>query len=184
MPPRIAYKQIKDYPWILRVIFWIQKKSFGQVLNPTLLWGYSPWQSLVFMLFYKVLDRKSSPLSPELRSLAMVRVAQVHGCQYCIDINAMLLMERSGNPDKLLALQEWKTSPAFSQQEKWVLEYTEAMTQTVSGVTDNHMTHLETFLSSTQIVELTGLIAYQNMSARFNSALNVPAQGLCQLPKG
>jgi hypothetical protein len=29
---------------------------------------------------------------------------------------------------------------------------------------------------------LTGLIAFQNMSSKFNSALDVPAQGFCKLP--
>ena len=32
------------------------------------------------------------------------------------------------------------------------------------------------------IVELTGLIAFQNMSSKFNSALGVPAQGFCEIP--
>jgi hypothetical protein len=32
------------------------------------------------------------------------------------------------------------------------------------------------------IVELTGLIAFQNMSSKFNSALGVPAQGFCKMP--
>lgn len=32
------------------------------------------------------------------------------------------------------------------------------------------------------IVELTALIAFQNMSSKFNSALGVPAQGFCRLP--
>jgi len=32
------------------------------------------------------------------------------------------------------------------------------------------------------IVELTALIAFQNMSSKFNAALDLPAQGLCELP--
>ena len=31
------------------------------------------------------------------------------------------------------------------------------------------------------IVELTGLIAFQNMSSKFNSALRVPSQGFCRI---
>jgi hypothetical protein len=31
-------------------------------------------------------------------------------------------------------------------------------------------------------VELTGLIAFQNLSSKFNSALDVPSQGFCQIP--
>jgi alkylhydroperoxidase family enzyme len=32
------------------------------------------------------------------------------------------------------------------------------------------------------IVELTALIAFQNMSSKFNAALGVPAQGFCAAP--
>jgi len=32
------------------------------------------------------------------------------------------------------------------------------------------------------IVELTGLIAFQNLSSKFNSALDVPPQGFCKMP--
>jgi alkylhydroperoxidase family enzyme len=31
------------------------------------------------------------------------------------------------------------------------------------------------------IVELTALIAFQNMSSKFNAALDVPPQGFCKL---
>ena len=34
-----------------------------------------------------------------------------------------------------------------------------------------------------EIVELTGLIAFQNLSRKFNSALDLPAQGFCRLPE-
>ena len=34
------------------------------------------------------------------------------------------------------------------------------------------------------IVELTALIAFQNMSSKFNAALDVPPQGFCRLPDG
>jgi alkylhydroperoxidase family enzyme len=32
------------------------------------------------------------------------------------------------------------------------------------------------------LVELTGLIAFQNLSSKFNDALNVAPQGFCRLP--
>ena len=33
------------------------------------------------------------------------------------------------------------------------------------------------------VVELTGLISFQNLSSKFNNALDVPAQGFCNLPE-
>jgi alkylhydroperoxidase family enzyme len=42
---------------------------------------------------------------------------------------------------------------------------------------------IRTHFNDDAIVELTGLIAFQNMSSKFNSALDLPAQGLCKLPE-
>jgi hypothetical protein len=44
------------------------------------------------------------------------------------------------------------------------------------------MARLGEFFEDDGIVELTGLIVFQNMSSKFNSALDVPAQGFCRLP--
>jgi hypothetical protein len=37
--------------------------------------------------------------------------------------------------------------------------------------------------SDDAIIELAALIAFQNMSSKFNSALGVPAQGFCRIPE-
>ena len=37
--------------------------------------------------------------------------------------------------------------------------------------------------SVAQLTELTALIGLQNLSARFNSAMDIPAQGLCRIPE-
>jgi alkylhydroperoxidase family enzyme len=111
----------------------------------------------------------------------MVRVAQVHDCPYCVDINAQLLIERLGSQDKLSHLSDYPTSPLFSEKEKTALEYADAMTATRCQVTDELSRRLKTFFSDKELVELTGIIGFQNLSARFNAALGVPPQGLCQL---
>jgi alkylhydroperoxidase family enzyme len=41
---------------------------------------------------------------------------------------------------------------------------------------------LRSYFDDDGIVELTALIAFQNMSSKFNSALGVPAQGFCKMP--
>ncbi|MBI4274816.1 MAG: carboxymuconolactone decarboxylase family protein, partial [Rhizobiales bacterium] len=40
------------------------------------------------------LDRRSSPISPALRSLITVRVLQINHCAFCIDINSATLLKR------------------------------------------------------------------------------------------
>ena len=46
------------------------------------------------------------------------------------------------------------------------------------------MARLKEQFDDDAIVEITGLIASQNMSSEFNSALAVTPQGFCQMPGG
>ena len=57
------------------------------------------------------------------------------------------------------------------------------MTITGRGVTDELMAELRRHYTDDAIIELTALIAFQNLSSKFNSALDVPPQGFCRLPE-
>lgn len=110
-----------------------------------------------------------------------VRVSQLNWCRFCVDLNAMTLIKRAGSSDKVEALAHWRTSPLFDEQEKAVLDYTEAMTG-LDGVSDEQAARLKPWFDDDAMVELTGLVAFQNMSAKFNAALDIAPQGFCQLP--
>ena len=178
---RIAPKPLHAYPWWLRLFFWNQRRKYGQVLLPALLWGRVPPLFAAVALLYGVLDRRRSPLDPALRALVTVRVSQLNHCRFCIDINAWLLAKRSGSQAKVLALADWRTSDRFDDREKAVLDYTEAMTCSGGKVNDTLVERLRTWFDDDAIVELTGLIAFQNLSSKFNAALDAPPQGFCQL---
>ena len=178
----IPIKSIKKYPWWLAPFFWSQKKRYGKILKPGLLWARVPKLFAAVAALYGVLDRKRSPISPELRSLITVRVSQINHCAFCVDINGMVLAKRGGNEDKLHALACWQGSVLFSETERAVLEYAEAMTYSDRQVSPELMNSVKQYFSDDEIVELTGLIAFQNLSSKFNAALDVPAEGFCSLP--
>jgi hypothetical protein len=52
------------------------------------------------------------------------------------------------------------------------------------GVSDDLRRRLKERWNDDSIVELTGLIAFQNLSSKFNAALDVPSQGFCIAQKG
>ncbi len=84
-----------------------------------------------------------------------------------------------GIPDeKLVALNDYATSPLFSDAERTVLEYADAMTLTGREVSDELFTRVRALLDDDAIVELTEIIAWENASARFNRALRIPSQKL------
>ena len=77
--------------------------------------------------------------------------------------------------EKVEKLAHWKECDLFYDKEKVVLEYTEAVTYSDQQVTDELIERLKGFFDDDGIVELTGLIAFQNLSSKFNSALVVPS---------
>jgi len=179
---RVAAKKPGRYPWFVRLFFWNQRRKYGRVLEPALLWGRSPWVFAAMALLYGALDRKGSPLSPGLRALITVRVSQINHCAFCVDINAATLLKRGIAEDKLAALAEWRTSPHFDAAERAALAYAEAVTRSDLAVEDAAFDGLRRHFDEDALVELTGLIAFQNLSSKFNAALDVPAQGFCAVP--
>lgn len=177
----IPTKPLNAYPWWLKPFFWSQKRRYGSVLQPGLLWGRVPKLFAAVAILYGVLDRRSSPIDPVLRSLVTVRVSQINWCHFCVDINSATLARRSGSMDKVEALSGWRESNLFDEKERTVLEYTEAITRTDGQVSDDLMARLRMYFDDDALVELTGLIAFQNLSSKFNAALDVPAQGFCQV---
>ncbi|UXI02503.1 carboxymuconolactone decarboxylase family protein [Photobacterium sp. TY1-4] len=177
---RISAKQ--DYSFLIKPLLWLQKRHYGHPLNPALLWGRRPTLFWLVAGFFGYLDRKSSPLTPVIRSLICVRVSQLNLCAFCVDANGMKLAERCDSVEKIKALAHWQQSGLFSAEEQAVLGYTEAITITGQQVTDAMLSALQQWYDEDALVELTALIAFQNLSAKFNTALDVPAQGFCSLP--
>ena len=128
---------------------------------------------------YAALDRRPSPLAPALRSLVQVRVSQLNGCPFCVDLNRATCLKRGITDEKLDELTQFAESTQFDEREKAALDYAEAMTDSNRHGDASPVTKLQQHFSDDAIIELTALIAYQNMSSKFNAALGVPAQGFC-----
>jgi uncharacterized peroxidase-related enzyme len=170
-------------PWYLRPFLWNQRRKYGKTLEAALLWARSPRLFLGVATLYGMIDRRSSPLEPALRSLVTVRVSQLNGCAFCIDLNSATLMRRGASLEKVAALNLWREAKLFDERERAALDYAEAMTLSGAGVEESHVAALRGHFDDDAIVELTGLIAFQNLSSKFNAALGVPAQGFCELAR-
>jgi AhpD family alkylhydroperoxidase len=90
----VAAKPLGSYPWYLRPFFWNQRRKYGAVLDSALVWARAPKVFLGVALLYGMIDRESSPLEPALRSLVTVRVSQLNGCRFCVDLNTATLLKR------------------------------------------------------------------------------------------
>jgi len=176
-------KPVSAYPWIIRLFFAKQRRTYGRVLEPGLLWARSPLVFAALAALYGALDRRRSPLDPALRALVTVRVSQINHCAFCVDINSATLMKRGVSAAKVAALPGWRGDGQFSAPERAALDHAEAMTITGQRAGPEQFAALRAHFDDDAIVELTGLIAFQNMSSKFNAALDVPPQGFCHLPR-
>ncbi|MHA1536308.1 MAG: carboxymuconolactone decarboxylase family protein [Alphaproteobacteria bacterium] len=179
---RIDPKPRAGYPWHLRPFFWNQRRKYGSTLDSALLWARAPRIFLGVAGLYGAIDRKRSPLEPALRALLTVRVSQLNGCRFCVDLNAATLLARGVSDEKLEALDGWPKSKLFDEREKGALDYAEAMTLSGREVEDGQIETLRQHFDDDAIIELTALIAFQNMSTKFNNALGVSPQGFCRIP--
>lgn len=168
--------------WYLKPFFWNQRRKYGKVLNAARVWARSPKLFLGVAILYGMVDRRSSPIEPALRSLITVRVSQINDCPFCVDLNSATLLKRGASLEKVAALGTWRNSGLFDERERAALEYAEAMTLSEEGVGEVRVAALRGHFGDDAIVELTGLIAFQNLSSKFNAALGVPSQGFCALP--
>lgn len=170
------------YPWTVRFIFWLQRRKYGAELESARLWGRTPKVFLALTRLYRAIDRHTSPIEPGLRSLITVRVSQINWCAFCVDLNSATALERAVAPEKLADLTRFGDSSRYSEREKAALRFAEAVTYTGGRIDDALATQLQAHFSDDELIELTALIAFQNLSSKFNSALGVPAQGFCSRP--
>ena len=177
--PRIVTPPGTAYPWYVRLIFALQRRRHGVELEPARLWGRMPRTFLLLTLLYRSIDRKGSPIEAGLRALVQMRVSQVNGCGFCIDLNGAAALERTVAPEKLAVLAEYELSALFAERERAALAYAEAASDPSQRVDDACFARLRANFGEQAILNLTALVAFQNLSSKFNAALGVPAQGFC-----
>ncbi len=64
----------------------------------------------------------------QLRELVRIRVSQLNGCAYCIDMHTKDARAAGESEQRLYALPAWREAPYFTSRERAALAFTEAVT--------------------------------------------------------
>ncbi len=116
-------------------------------------------------------------LDPDLKALAVMASSAVVGCSWCMDFGYWENVRRGMDARKIRDVPVWRDSDVYTPLERDVLEYAEAMTATPPDVTDELSGRLRTALGERGFVELTLMVAVENLRSRTNSALGLTSQG-------
>ena len=167
-----------------RALEWYARRTYGQVPDGAYVYfHHKPVLKAVFGFEGKVAKWKE--LDPHLKSYAQLAAAAMIGCSWCMDFGYYLSHTEGLDEAKVREVPRWRESDVFSDLEREVLDYTEAMTATPPTVTDEMVEHLRARLGNPAMVELTQMVALENMRSRFNSAAGLQSQGysdVCELP--
>ena len=103
-------------------------------------------------------------LDPTLVELVYLRVSQLNGCAYCLDMHTRDLLKRGLRSEKLALVQLWREArPLFSQQEQAALAWAESVTLVAqTGVPDAEFVAASEIFSSKQLADLTMAIGLMN----------------------
>ena len=76
---------------------------------------------------------RAGSIETELLELIQLRVSQINGCAYCIDMHATALRKAGIEPRKLDTLVAWHESRFFDARERAALGWAEALTRLPEG---------------------------------------------------
>jgi alkylhydroperoxidase family enzyme len=192
---RIAGVSARDAGLLTRIAYRFTRRHFARLTGrepecmiepleiyahlPGLLRGYSKLEQATARLHG--LGRRTDALA-ELKAATLVH------CEFCIDLASQISRRWGLSDEELLALPAYRTSDLFSDVDKLVLDYAAGMSRTPVEVPDELFGALRQHFTDAQLVELTFLIALENLRGRFNAALGVGAAGfsegmVCAVPE-
>jgi len=110
-----------------------------------------------------------SSLGNTLIDLVNIRASQLNGCAFCLDMHCKEAKIHGEKELRIYHIPVWRESPLFSETERAVLEWTEAVTKlSEHGVPDDVYDRVRAQLSEKQITELTFAVGMINMWNRLN----------------
>jgi len=167
---------------MMKLAYYFTRRQFGKVLTP--LKVHSARLPIGFGQFYAKISKldKKLQLSPETVMLIREHVARINVCLFCIDIGRSFTIKASMNQAKFDALEQYRTSPLFSDAERAALDYVTELTKTKS-VSPDTFSRMRRYYSEREACEIVWLVATEHIYNMTNIGLNIHSDMLCDLTR-
>lgn len=114
-------------------------------------------------------------IDSHLADLVKMRVSQINGCAYCLDMHGLSLRKKGESQRRLDTLAAWRESPLFNARERAALGWAESLTRIErSGAADPDYAPLADHFDEGEIAELSFVIAEINAWNRMAMGLRTP----------
>jgi len=106
----------------------------------------------------------SSGLEKGLIELVKMRVSQINGCAYCLDMHSKDARRNGETEQRLYVLDAWRESPLYSPRERAALAWAEALTLIAeTHAPDEVYEAVKEHFAEAELVNLTTLIGTINV---------------------
>lgn len=168
---------------MMRILYRFTRRQFGMVPRPFSV--FCARMPLAFGNFYgKVskLDKKLT-LPSDTATLVRERVKITNSCLWCMDAGRWYALNKTPHIlPKLDALDDYRTSPLFSEGERAALDYAGELTEH-KHVSPRTFAALSPHFSEREICEIVWLIASEHLYNISNHGLNIGSDGLCEIAR-
>lgn len=79
---------------------------------------------------------ESTPLTKTHKDLIKIRASQINGCAFCIDMHTKEARTSGETEQRIYALNAWRDTPFFTNEERAILALTEEVTLIANHVKD------------------------------------------------
>jgi AhpD family alkylhydroperoxidase len=119
---------------------------------------------------------RKSGLPKDLVDLVYLRVSQINGCAYCIDMHSRDLLKSGMTADKLVLIPVWDhAGDVFSPRERIALAWAQAVTRLgEAGVSDADYAAAAAEFNDKELADLTYAIGLMNAFNRFGITFRSP----------
>lgn len=117
-----------------------------------------------------------SGLSKQMLTLVFLRVSQINGCAYCVDLHSRDLLNEGMATEKLVLVPSWRESGAlFDKTERAALAWAETVTcVATTHVPDADYEAAAAVFDQKQLADLTIAIGLMNVYNRLAISFRVP----------
>jgi AhpD family alkylhydroperoxidase len=106
-----------------------------------------------------------------LRALIEIRVSQINGCAYCLDLHTPEARHLGETQQRLDCLAAWREAPFFDERERAALAWAEAITHVAeTRVPDEIYAEAKKHFAEKELVDLTAAIGMINLWNRMSVA--------------
>jgi AhpD family alkylhydroperoxidase len=116
---------------------------------------------------------ESTPLTRTHKDLIKIRASQINGCAFCIDMHTRDARKTGETEQRIYALNAWRDTPFFSEEERAILALTEEVTLISNHVKDETYEQAVKVLSETYLAQVILAIITINAWNRIGIATNL-----------